>query len=57
MNLTSGGGETDYERQFHPSWEEEMGTFSQNAVLVWQEDRKIKGIWHSLVLVNISMHN
>lgn len=44
MSLTSGRGETNYERQFHPSWEEEMGTFSQNAVLVWQEDRKIKGI-------------
>lgn len=57
MNLTLGRGETNYERQFHPSWEEEMGTFFQTAVPVWQEDRKIKGIWHSLVLVNISMHN
>ena len=47
MNQTLCRGETNYERQFHPSWEEEMGTFFQNAVLVLQEDRKIQGTWHS----------
>lgn len=34
-----------------------MKTFSQNAVLVWQEGKRMKGMWNSLISVDIYMYN